>query len=454
MEVLSNLPCIHPLTTILGHDCQELRLEVFIGNKWTAGAFGFRFPSRFAGELSQFILQLRNDLAGVRKFELQFVNTLLIQCLHLFLEGFDLLLKRLLFIFCGWCCCCHSCGSISSLASKRQGRVQDIHWTKEDFSIHQSAIYPFFKSTTLMENESLNFYGYSERGMVNALCYDIHCSPDGLRLLQEFLCLCSFPFSKPDFDNVQTATFIVEQSFSDFGDLDLLILLDGSKKQAVLLEAKVKTTQASDWSIASQWAAFCDLPRAVAKTSNLFMQLYRKMRLICRIRLPKEALEPNERIPKERMGHNPVVAAAVEQLGKYCSETWYVSLIPDSKADAQRFFELELPKPTELPGWNHGTMGFLTWGELEKHLLKRPEDWPQTLRNFEYNKGQIYGADGLRAEQSPPPPGSLVTWSVGSEKRSGVIKNRGRRNTRVVLPDGTTEKVSNQLLVAVVGQPS
>lgn len=30
MEVFSNLPCVHALTAILGHDRQELRLEVLI----------------------------------------------------------------------------------------------------------------------------------------------------------------------------------------------------------------------------------------------------------------------------------------------------------------------------------------------------------------------------------------------------------------------------------------
>lgn len=297
--------------------------------------------------------------------------------------------------------------------------------------------------------EPLKLCGYSERGMINALCYEMCYSPDSLRLVREFLNLFTFPFSKPDFEGVESATFVVEQSFSDFGDLDLLILLNGSKKQAVLLEAKVKTSQTNDWSIVPQWAAFCDLPKATAQTSNLFMQLYRKMRLIEKIRSDSEAVEPNDRMPRASLGQNLVVASAVEQLKPYCSQTWFVALVPENKDRAQQFFERELPKPIDAPGWDHRTMGFVTWEEVEEHMLERPEDWPHTLQNFERNKGQIYGPAVQAVEQRPPPPGSPVSWLSGSECKTGVVKNRGRLNTRVALTDSASEKVANNLLEPV-----
>ena len=299
----------------------------------------------------------------------------------------------------------------------------------------------------LPDMNPINLFGYSERGMVNALCYEMRYSVDGLRLLREFLNLLTFPHSQPDFADVQSATFIVEQSFSDFGDLDLLILLDGSKKQAVFLEAKVKTSQANDWSIVSQWAAFRDIPKAVAKTSNLFMQLYRKMRLVHQLQFPEEKLEPSERALKSKLGQNPVVNAAAERLRGHCSDAWFVSLVPDDKTNARRFFEQELTAPVvDLPHWDHRRTGFLSWDELEKHCRLQRDDWPHTLANFEYNKGQIHGSIEKDAGARPPAPGSLVTWVCNSERQAVAIKRRGRLNTRVVLANRMTKKVPNSQL--------
>ena len=295
-----------------------------------------------------------------------------------------------------------------------------------------------------MKNESVTISGYSERGMVNALCYEMRHSADGLRLLREFINLFSFPYSKPDFEDVQSARFIIEQSFSDFGDLDLLILLDGKIKQAVLLEAKVKTSQTNDWSIASQWAAFCEVPKAVAKTSNLFMQLYRKMRLIRKIQCSGEELPHCGRSPKTSFGQNTVVNDAIKMLRNYCLETWFVSLVPSSKSETQHFFGTEISKPiTDLPHWDYNKVGYLTWEDLEKHCRNRSNDWPLTLENFDYNRGQIFGRTEVIVERRPPPPGSSVIWNSGTTEHTVVIKNRGRLRTRVFLANGDSKKVPN-----------
>jgi hypothetical protein len=105
--------------------------------------------------------------------------------------------------------------------------------------------------------------GYSERGMVNALCNDICREWDGnteMEVLKAFLDLCEFPLlgDKPDFSGLKEATLIVEQSFSDFGDLDLLILLDyrDGRKRAVLAEAKVATDTGNPVTIQDQWDDF------------------------------------------------------------------------------------------------------------------------------------------------------------------------------------------------------
>jgi len=84
---------------------------------------------------------------------------------------------------------------------------------------------------------SLRINGYSELGMLNAVCEDIMHAGDVQRLAR-LLSWCRFPFQPegvPDFGGITAAHILVEQSFSDFGDLDLLLLLDhADRKQSVL----------------------------------------------------------------------------------------------------------------------------------------------------------------------------------------------------------------------------
>lgn len=137
--------------------------------------------------------------------------------------------------------------------------------------------------------------GYSERGMVNAVCEDI-IRADGVHQLQTFLSWCSFPFQQqgvPDFSGITAARFLVEQGFSDFGDLDLLILLDhANRKQAILIEAKVATDNRK--CVDDQWADFSSFLRGDRKhTSSLFVQIYRKLRLIERVADLNRPFEPH-----------------------------------------------------------------------------------------------------------------------------------------------------------------
>jgi hypothetical protein len=86
----------------------------------------------------------------------------------------------------------------------------------------------------------MRIIGYSERGAVNALLYEIAYAPNSAELLQRLLARARFPLAGGP-GPVETATVLMEQSLSDFGDADAILLLDGSGgKSAVFLEAKVK----------------------------------------------------------------------------------------------------------------------------------------------------------------------------------------------------------------------
>jgi hypothetical protein len=286
--------------------------------------------------------------------------------------------------------------------------------------------------------------GYSERGMVNSICYEIRYSPNGLKLLRDLLTLCTFPRSKPDFSHFRSATMLIEQSFSDFGDLDLLMLLEGDCTQAVCLEAKVKTFDANNWSLNKEWAGFTHPRTPEDRRSNLFTQLYRKMRLLKQVRNMDEEMAADSLANRWSLGKNAVVRKAAHALSANCAEAWMLALVPESKANAQRFFETHLSSPPPgLSEWEYTNFGYLTWHEFADHCESHAAEWPETLANFEYNQGQIFA---LPDAGRRPPAGSVVTWNSPSGPQQVTVKNSHKHNTRVYLSDRTTVRVPNREL--------
>ena len=92
--------------------------------------------------------------------------------------------------------------------------------------------------------------GYSERGIFNALLYDIGFSADPLSTLGGLLSLICVPGRTLDFSSLEGAEVLVEQSLSDFGDADVILLLHGAGwRRAVFIEGKVKPSQVGRWTI-------------------------------------------------------------------------------------------------------------------------------------------------------------------------------------------------------------
>jgi len=123
----------------------------------------------------------------------------------------------------------------------------------------------------------MEILGYSERGIINSLFYEMKFSKNNLKLLNDFFSLVSFPYRAVTFQ-ISDVKILIEQSFSDFGDADAVILVNNQgDKQAIFIEAKVKTSQGK-WSIYDEFEKF---KRGVPKSeppkgfsSNLFVQLY------------------------------------------------------------------------------------------------------------------------------------------------------------------------------------
>jgi hypothetical protein len=281
--------------------------------------------------------------------------------------------------------------------------------------------------------------GYSERGMINALFSDISVASNDqarLSLLGSLLAQCAFP-NVGDGQPFQGKLFRrakirVEQSFSDFGDLDALILLeedcDEAARHAVFIEAKVKTSQRSAWFIRDEWREFLTLLAQQKSDSNLFMQLYRKLRLTRRISSDVE-LELSAVPSGWSLGTNPVVEHVWKELSEYCCEnSWYLSIVPDSPTRVAKFFAEELAefvpanRGFRLPDWDVRRWGYICWGEVEAFCRAedRMVDWKWTIRNFEYNCGQIYvdQMNLLEAANRIPSPleGLLKSLSIGQRQ--------------------------------------
>ncbi len=255
----------------------------------------------------------------------------------------------------------------------------------------------------------MEIIGYSERGLINSLFYEIKYSNNNLKILNELLSLACFPYRKVDFQ-ITEAKILIEQSFSDFGDADVVFMLNNNgNKQTIFIEAKVKTFQ-GDWSILKEFEKFSkgmaksDPPKGFS--SNLFVQLYLKMRLIKALKLggieelkkglqfPKSLLKKNrkthDRNTLRKIGNNEVVLKATEQLVPYCTDTLFVVLVPDNKQTLNNFFQNKLKnyKFNEVLEWNVENWGYISWEDVENFCYKN--GLKETLTTFRFNNGQIY----------------------------------------------------------------
>ena len=128
----------------------------------------------------------------------------------------------------------------------------------------------------------MEIIGYSERGLINSLFYEIKYSKNSLKLFNEFMSLISFPYLNNIDFLIKDITIFIEQSFSDFGDADAVFLIDNNgRKQSIFIEAKVKTFHRLSWSIEKEFKNFDEgIKQDKVSSSNLFTQLYHKLRLI------------------------------------------------------------------------------------------------------------------------------------------------------------------------------
>src|ERR1700759_104782 len=175
-------------------------------------------------------------------------------------------------------------------------------------SVRARAITYHLSSRNMDQQCSVELLGYSERGMIWSLLSELTRHEHGVRRLGALV--AQITGTGADLEPL-SATVLIEQSFSGFGDADLVILLDfETRKRMLFIEAKVKHQQA--WAISTELNRFQRAHDAgCAVFSNLLVQLYGKQRLV-------EALISNEDIDggvdfrlryfgRRKIGTNPVV---------------------------------------------------------------------------------------------------------------------------------------------------
>lgn len=232
--------------------------------------------------------------------------------------------------------------------------------------------------------------GYSERGIFNSIVFYLQEYPE---LMSDFLKVLQIDNSECFGESIKY-TILNEQSFSDFGDSDLVIIAENNctkTKTVVFIEGKVKTSQGS-FSINRN---FNDLKQENVFdgiSSNIFVQLYYKYLLINVLNYDKtdtssynlpDIFKKNDGNDR-KIGKNEIVKAAMEKI-KSADTYYFVAILPKTEDLKKRFEELNAtvfqtkPIPIEK-------IQSVSWEDV-KNLFGNDSI---VLKTFDYNNGQIY----------------------------------------------------------------
>ena len=254
--------------------------------------------------------------------------------------------------------------------------------------------------------------GYSERGIVNSIFYDIASALKPLDALLAFLDQINFTDKEKElFKSISGIKIIIEHSMSDFGDPDVILLLHGCDensdsdwKGAIFIEAKVKTSQGRPWTLNNEIDSIFDKMKNT-KSSNLFTQLHRKVILSNYLRKQDgiEALKngipiQNSKKGSRRIGNNPIVEEFLKIMKPYVSaeeNVFFVAIVPpDPSRDTINIFK-NIIQNTEMqgesyfgPDWNSKQWRCVTWNTVEEFCLQ--ENFINSKKVFDWNKNQIY----------------------------------------------------------------
>jgi hypothetical protein len=240
----------------------------------------------------------------------------------------------------------------------------------------------------------MDVIGYSERGAVNSLFYEIAYSSDAAARLAALVSRATFPHTERCPPGGE-ATVLVEQSFSQFGDSDAVIVYT-DQPSLVFVEAKVKTWGAKEWSIGQEYSKFVSGLQTEVSSSNLFAQLYFKYRLVGALRSRDSSLLTGVEFPewssrrRRKIGANQVVLRAVDCLRSGIDEVFYLALIPERTDRVATFFDATLDggRVKGVTDWDMSMCGYLTWDQVAEFCAEN--SLRHTLAVLAFNEGQIF----------------------------------------------------------------
>lgn len=237
---------------------------------------------------------------------------------------------------------------------------------------------------------------YSERGILSSLLYEIKNSRDEKDLLEELFSMILFHSSDPDFD-IYDVKILLGQSFSDFGDSDVVILYDNQgKKSSMFIEASIDSNHVS-WRSSKEFKKFeSGLERSNVDSSNLFVRLYHKAKMMHKVEsgICESSEEENGRSKlspriRRRIGKNEVVRRGVDMLGNHCDEILFIALVPDELDTLEDFYRSIMKEYSlsDIPFGETGLWGFISWEQVENFC--RDNDLEGVVGNFKFNRGII-----------------------------------------------------------------
>lgn len=242
----------------------------------------------------------------------------------------------------------------------------------------------------------MKILGYSERGVTNSLFYDMSHSIKAARLLANFLKICKIvPAAKCDLKDIEV---LIEQSFSDFGDADAVILAkNGNRSIVVFIEAKVAAHEKS-WSIKKEYEHFengVNNSRAQGGfASNLFTQLYHKSALIrneiddLKSGVEQGVFMTGKKMKSRTIGNNITVRAAIDKIIKRKpAHIYYLGIVP-----VVNDWTIQNKKLPGAQNWDkfQKKVRFVDWATVERFCRDNKKCFVTTLSIFEYNAEQIY----------------------------------------------------------------